>query len=367
MSDKGILITGAGGFLGRFVVDRYLNETEHALYLLEHGPFLDKLRDHIRKVHPHAEDSGRAVIFSGDITQPGLGLDDALRATLKEKVTGVLHFAALYHLAAPRDVLMRINVEGTRHLLDFCQQLPRFERLGHISTLAVAGTHQGVFDETDFDKGQSFKNFYEETKFLSEKLVRERMNDLPAVIFRPPVVVGHSKTGYIEKVDGPYYLLTAISRNMNWITPDCGEVKCHIGPVDYVTDGIFMVFEHDPGAVGTLCSLMDPNPVTYNQFFDLACEHWPKRKPILRPPFKLLKPLARSSLFEMLAGIPWQAFQYGDQPIEYPLPESTRRLNALGLTCPRLPEYIGNLVAYFKAHLTDQKIRRGNWRNILNP
>jgi thioester reductase-like protein len=367
MADKSLLITGAGGFLGRFIIDRYLTEYPHTLYLLEHGAFLQKLRDHIGQSYPDAESSGRVVIFEGDITKEGLGLDDSTRADLQEHITGVIHLAALYHLAAPRDVLMRINVDGTRNLLDFCRELPRLERFGHISTLAVAGTYEGVFADTDFDKGQTFKNYYEETKYLSEKLVREYRDTIPSVIFRPPVVVGHSKTGYIEKVDGPYYLFETIARNLHFIMPDCGPVKCHIAPVDFVTDGMVEVFEKDETATGKVCCLMDPDPVTYNTFVDLACQHWPKFKPLLRVPFGIMKPVAKWSIFEKLSGIPFQAFQYGDQPIEYAFEESTERLAKVGLRCPRLPDYMDVLVRYYKEHLQDTTIRRGDWRNILKP
>jgi len=366
MNGKCILITGAGGFLGRFILDRYMTHYPHTLYLLEHGPFLGKLRAHIERTYPEAEKSGRVRIFEGDITQAGLALDAAVRADIQEHVTGVIHLAALYHLAAPRDALMKINVDGTRNLLDFCRETPRLERFGHISTLAVAGTYVGTFADTDFEKGQGFKNYYEETKYLAEKLVRERMHEIPSVIFRPPVVVGHSKTGYIEKVDGPYYLLETVSRNLHVIMPDC-PVKCHVAPADFVTDGIVEVFEKDDSALGRACCLMDPDPVTFNTFLDLACEHWPKFKPLMRVPYNVMRPIARFSVFEKLSGIPWQAFQYGNQPIEYEFSESTERLAALGLRCPRVPDYIAALVRYYKEHLQDKTIRRGGWRNMLKP
>ena len=368
MSERGLLITGAGGFLGRFVLERYLNlYPDCTLYLLEHGPFIHKLRQYLDNAFPEAVTAQRIHLFEGDITQPGLGVEAPLREILRDRVTAAIHLAALYHLAAPRDVLMRINVEGTRNLLDFCQELPRLERLAHVSTLAVAGMHTGTFDEKDFDVGQSFKNYYEETKFLAEKLVRERQPGLPAVIFRPAVVVGHSKTGYIDKVDGPYYLLVAISRHLQFIMPDCGPVKNNIAPVDFVTDGLVDIFEKDPDAIGTTVALMDPNPLTYNEFLDLGCQCWPRMKPLVRVPFTWFSPVARLSVFETITGIPWRAFQYGDQMISYTLPESTRRLANVGLACPPLREYIDVLVRYFKEHLRDRTIRRGNWKSILKP
>lgn len=368
MDRRGLLITGAGGFLGHFILERYLRDyPDYDLFLLEHGPFVKKLRDGVLAAHPDAEASGRIRIFEGDITLPGLGVDPGVRDALKSRAAAAIHLAALYHLAAPRDVLMRINVDGTRNVLDFCGELPGLERFAHVSTLAVAGMHTGVFDETDFDVGQSFKNYYEETKFLSEKLVRERQSEFPAAIFRPAVVVGHSKTGYIDKVDGPYYLLVAISRHLQFIMPDCGPVKNNIAPVDFVTDGLVDLFEKDPGVLGTTIALMDPDPVTYNEFLDLACRSWPRREPLLRVPYPWFSLIARYAIFERITGIPWRAFQYGNQEISYTLPESTRRLAAVGLRCPPVTEYIPALVQYFKTHLRDRTIRRGNWEAMLKP
>ena len=87
----------------------------------------------------------------------------------------------------------------------------------------------------------------------------------------------------------------------------------------------------------------------------------------MRVPYNVMRPIARFSVFEKLSGIPWQAFQYGNQPIEYEFSESTERLAALGLRCPRVPDYIAALVRYYKEHLQDKTIRRGGWRNMLKP
>lgn len=365
MNEHGVLVTGAGGFLGRFILNRYLNDYPHELFLLECGPFLNRLRAYLEQQHPEAMADGRVHLFEGDITQPGLAVEAPMREQLAERVTAAIHLAAVYHLAVPRDVAMRVNVDGTKNTLDFVQTLPRLERFAHVSTLGVAGRYEGIFDEKDFDKGQDFNNYYEETKFLAEKLVRERMPELAAVIFRPAVVVGHSKTGYIEKVDGPYYLFTTLARNIHWIMPDCGPVKSHIAPVDFVTDGIVEIFEKDPDAIGNVCALMDPDPITHNTFLELVCEAWPKSKPILRVPWRWLRPLAGFSLFETITGVPWQVFQYGNQRIEYTLPDSTRRLAALGIRCPSPPEYIQALVRFYICHMCNAELQRGDWRARL--
>lgn len=361
MPKRVVLFTGGGGFIGRYILKRYLEETDYDIYLLEHGPFLDRLQAHLDATVTNAKRRASVRVIDGDITKPGLGLDAGIQQELRKRVTHAIHLAALYNLSVKRNVAVRVNVDGTRNVLDFLETVKPFEKLAHTSTLAVAGTHVGTFSEDDFDKGQSFKNFYEETKFLSERLVRERMHKVPAVIFRPAVVVGDSRTGYIEKIDGPYYAMISVARGLQWIVPDSGSTKCHIAPVDFVSDGYFSLFEQGEAPSGTVYSLMDPEPVSYNAFFDLVCDHWGKRRPLVHVSPALMRPLAHTKLFEKVSGIPWSAFLYGNQLLEYRLDKSTKAMAALGVRCPPLPSYIDVMIHYFKEHYCDASVRRDGW------
>ena len=130
----------------------------------------------------------------------------ALSTSLRE----AWHLAAVYDLAVGRGVAQRVNVDGTRNLLEFMAAAPRFERLQYVSTAYVSGRTRGAFRETDLDVGQRFKNHYEETKFLAEvEVVRSK---LPATIYRPGVVVGDSQTGETAKFDGPYAVLRMMEK-----------------------------------------------------------------------------------------------------------------------------------------------------------
>ena len=142
----------------------------------------------------------------GDITKPDLGLDSVSR--LKEQTSEVFHLAAVYDLSVPRDVGMRVNVTGTRNVLDFAESARRLRRLHYVSTCYVSGRYAGIFSEADLEKGQSFNNYYEETKYLAEVEVQGRMRGgLSATVYRPAVVVGDSRTGATQKYDGPYYVI----------------------------------------------------------------------------------------------------------------------------------------------------------------
>jgi thioester reductase-like protein len=363
VSEKALLCTGAGGFIGRYVLSHYLEKEDCDLYLLEHGRFRERLETFLEDQVSEPGRRKRVKVFAGDISQAGLGLDAAVADELKQRVTHVIHLAALYNLSAPRAISVRINVDGTRHVLDFLEQIRSLQRFAHASTIAVAGRHEGTFREDDLDLGQRFKNNYDETKFLSEKLVRERRDTIPTVILRPTTVVGHSRTGAIEKIDGPYYALNMIARNMHRVVPNTGDIKFHFGPVDFVADAFYHLFE-DEESVGKVFHLVDPNPLTYLEFFDLACATMGKPKPLLKLPAPLMRGTGRLPKFEKLTGVPREAFEHSFYRVEYDMSNVAPALARHGISCPPVRSYVEAMVDYYAGHSDDPAIRKGDWRQV---
>jgi thioester reductase-like protein len=363
MIEKTLFCTGAGGFIGRYVLSHYLEKQECDLYLLEHGRFRERLEAFLDQEISDPGQRKRVKVLSGDITQPGLGLEAPIADELKQRVTHVIHLAALYNLSAPREISLRINVDGTGHLLDFLGELRSLQRFAHTSTIAVVGTYTGTCREDDLDLGQGFKNNYDETKFLSEKLVRERRDSIPTVILRPTTVVGHSKTGAIEKIDGPYYALTMIARNMHYVIPNTKDNKFHFAPVDFIADAFYYLFEDDE-SVGKVFHLVDPEPLTYLEFFDLACTTMGKAKPLLKLPARLMHPMGSLPLFERLTGVPPEAFRHSFYAVDYDVTNAAPLLAKHGIACPSVPSYIDVMVRYFGEHVGDPRIRKGDWKQV---
>ena len=305
----------------------------------------------------------RVRVLNGDIRLPRLGLDPATAAELRERVTHAIHLAALYNLSAPHDVSMHINVDGTRHVLDFLEQAKSLVRFAHTSTIAVVGKYTGLFREEDLDVGQDFKNAYDETKFLSERLVRERRDRIPTVIMRPATVVGDSRTGAIEKIDGPYYALTMIAKNMHRVVPDTGDNRFYIAPVDFIAEAYYRLFE-DEESTGKVFHLIDPDPPTYLEFLDMACDAMGRSRPLLRLPVALIRPVGRLPMFERLTGVPPEAFEHSLYPIEYDTTEAGPALARHGVLCPPVRSYIEVMVRYFLEHTSDPAIRKGDWRAV---
>jgi nucleoside-diphosphate-sugar epimerase len=273
-------------------------------------------------------------------------------------MTHALHLAAVYDLNVPADVAQRINVDGTRNVLDFVEGAPHLKRFGHVSTCAVSGDFEGTFTEDDFEKGQAFANHYEKTKYSAEKMVRERRDTLPTVIFRPGYVVGDSRTGAFEKLDGPYFALRIIARNLHWLVPSAPDTFCNAPPVDYVADACVCLLA-DEDSTGRVFHLTDPDPLTYNEFFDAACEAWGKSRPLAHVPMWLLKPLFRLPPVAKAYGLPYYVLVYAGIHVHYDTRRAVAALERHGIRCPHASEYLDTLIAWFKAHYRDGDIRKG--------
>lgn len=354
-----VFFTGFPGFIGKRIASKLLDDpaTDEVWFVVQKR-FEDAAKAALDRF-PEAQRK-KARLVEGDITQPFCGLSDAARKELREKLTHAYHLAAAYNLALDRDVGMKVNVEGTKHVLDLVEGAPRFKKFVHFSTCAISGSHTGVFRETDFDVGQKFKNFYEETKFLSEKEVRARWDKIPTVIFRPGVVVGDSKTGEAEKIDGPYYAYIMISRGLHKIAAR-STALFNVVPVDYVADAMHALVKKSNGATKQVFALSDPAPLTFDQFFDVSAAAFDKKGPSLRLPAFLFKPLFKFPGIARVTGIPKQSFDYSVYPVQWTCDETQKALEGTGVKCPPYYQYAPALVRYFREHLEATLPKAGKW------
>lgn len=359
MSERTLLITGGNGFIGKRILENYLNH-DMEIVLLTQDKFMVETQQLIETWKSIHGTRARLRAVRGDITMPGLGLSRDDLAGLADTVTDAIHLAAAYNLAIRKSVADLINVQGTRNTMELFSELPSLRRLAYMSTTSITGTHEGIFTEDDFDTGQKFKNYYESTKFKAEAIVREYMEDIPTVIFRPTIVVGDSKTGEIEKIDGPYYAFVMISRSLHVAVQRSGDVCFHIAPVDFVTNAFYTIFEKN-NAPGRVYHLGDPEPMRYDDFFDLVCEKWGRFKPLLRFPPKVMEALLKAPGMGEVFGVLPESFPYTYTNVSYSFDNAQRMLNGSGLRCPQVPEYIDVMIDYFVNHLDPRRLKKHRW------
>lgn len=350
-----IFFTGFPGFLGCELLPRILARApEQRAVCIVQNKFAGLARQRARELaDTHPELEGRIDLVEGDITRPGIGLSEP--GGLRKGIREIYHLAAIYDLSVGREIAMRVNVEGTRRMLEFAADCPSLERFQYVSTCYVSGTHAGAFSESDLDKGQRFHNFYEETKFLAEVEVQKRMREgLPAIIYRPSVVVGDSSTGTTQKYDGPYSIIRFLLRQPRLaILPTLGNPKTsevNVVPRDFVSDAITFLSGRAESK-GKVFHLADPNPLTVDQMGQELARATGRsviRVPIPLRPTKLL--LAHVPGMRQLIGIPADTLDYFVHPARYGTAATQPALEAGGIRCPRFTEYVDHLVEFVIAH-----------------
>jgi thioester reductase-like protein len=298
--------------------------------------------------------AARVDLVEGDITHPSLGLaEDALART--SEATEIWHLAAAYDLSVARDAGLAVNVDGTRHVLDLAARCAALTRLHYVSTCYVSGRYVGIFGEEDLEKGQSFNNYYEETKYLAEGVVREAMHEgLPVTVYRPSIVVGDSRTGETQKYDGPYYIIRWILRQPGTaIVPVVGDplaTRVNLVPRDFVIDSISHLSAL-PHSVGRTYQLADPNPLTVQELLDVLAEAAGKRLKRVRVPRETARwAIDRVPGVRRMMGIPSATIDYFAHPTHYTVSHARADLHGSGIEVPSFPTYARRLVNFMREH-----------------
>jgi thioester reductase-like protein len=355
-------VTGATGFIGRFLVAELLENREGTIYCLCRAGSLDKL-DALKE---RLGDDERIVPIVGELSKPRLGVSDSDVERLSGTVEHLFHLAAIYDLTADADTQRTANVEGTRHALQLAEAV-HAEHLHQASSIAAAGLYRGVFTEDMFDEAQDVEhNPYYLTKHESERVVRTEAK-VPWRIYRPGAVVGHSKTGEIDKIDGPYYFFKTIQR-LRGLTPswlrgvgiEGGEIN--LVPVDYVAKAMDYI-AHVPDLDGRAFHLTDPEPLTVGALFKALTKAAKAPQPTLNIDARLLDELpvrlgttlsrlpgARQVTDLVLAelGIPRESFAYLTYPTHFDSTKTRAILHGSGIEVPPFASYVQTLWDYWE-------------------
>jgi NAD(P)-dependent dehydrogenase (short-subunit alcohol dehydrogenase family) len=358
-------VTGATGFIGRFLVGNLLKRKGTVHVLVRKGS-QKKLAALVEKMGWDAE---RVVAVPGDLAKPKLGLSPAQIKALAGKVQHFFHLAAIYDLSADAESQKIANVEGTRHAVQLAEAI-KAGCFHHTSSIAVAGLYSGTFREDMFDEAEDLDNPYFATKHDSEKVVREECTAIPFRIYRPGIVVGHSQTGEIDKIDGPYYFFTLLKKLREMLPPwvpilgiEGGRIN--LVPVDFVADAMDHI-AHKPGLNGGCFHLTDPEPKRVGEVLNLFARagHAPQMSMRLDArmfgfvPFPVraaltnLPPIKRfTNMVLKDLGIPAEVLKLITYPTKFDSRETERALKGTKIAVPRLEDYAWRLWDYWERHL----------------
>lgn len=361
-------VTGATGFIGRHLVEELLRRTEGTevpVYALVRERSLARLEALRAR---WGAGSGRVVPILGDLSRPRLGVSEEDVARLRGRVKHFFHLAALYDMRASAENLAQANETGTRHAIELAAATEA-GRFHHVSSIAAAGRYRGVFREDMFEEAEGLEDPYFRTKHNSEGLVRSTC-PRPWTVYRPGIVVGHSQTGEMDKIDGPYYFFKLLQRLRALLPPwfpligfEGGPVN--LVPVDFVARAMAHI-AHCSGIEGATFHLVDPEPYSAGRVMNVFAQaaHAPQfavrfdRRAFAFVPQGLLQMVARIPVVRRITdqvlddlGIPRRVLSYLDPPTRFDCRNAQRLLAGTGIEVPRLESYAWRLWDYWERHL----------------
>jgi len=358
-------ITGATGFIGKRLVAKLLERPGSVIYFLTRSielPRLEPLYEY------WGADDSRVVPVVGDLTEPRLGVAKAEARKLKYKITHFFHLAAIYDLKASAEDQQRANVDGTRNTVQFAEEIGA-KHFHLVSSIASAGLFEGLFREDMFEEAENLDNPYFRTKHDSEGIVRKECK-IPWRIYRPAIVVGDSRSGEMDKIDGPYYFFKLIQKTRKFLPswmPAIGLEggRINVVPVDFVAAAMDHI-AHLPKEDGKCFHLTDPTPMRVGDLLNTfsRAAHAPQMTMRVNAAlFGFVPRSVRKAMFALTPvrrirhaimkdlGLPDDILEFINYPTRFDCRETQRALKGSGIAVPPLDAYAWRLWDYWERHL----------------
>jgi NAD(P)-dependent dehydrogenase (short-subunit alcohol dehydrogenase family)/thioester reductase-like protein len=304
----------------------------------------------------------------GDLTQPRLGVSDSDLARLKGCVDHLFHLAAIYDFNAGAEIQEKVNIQGTRNVVAFAEAIEA--GCFHLtSSIAAAGLYEGVFREDMFEEAEALDNPYYRTKHESEGIVRRECSR-PWRVYRPGIVVGDSRTGEMDKIDGPYYFFKLIQKVRNLLPPWMPMIgleggRLNLAPVNFIVDAMDHI-AHQPDLDGQCFHLVDPKPHRVGDILNLFARagHAPEMTlrinalmfafvpQIIKAGLAQMKPVRRiqDQILKDL-GIPADVMGLINYPTRFDCRETLKALKGTDIAVPPLETYAWKLWDHWERHL----------------
>jgi NAD(P)-dependent dehydrogenase (short-subunit alcohol dehydrogenase family) len=358
-------VTGATGFIGKRLVRTLLERKGTVVHFLVRDRSAKRVADLLGY---WGVDETRALPVRGDLALPGLGIAPAEKKKLEGKVKHFFHLAAVYDLKADEASQRIANIEGTKNTVLFANEIGA--GCFHLtSSIAAAGLYEGVFREDMFDEAENLDHPYFSTKHESEKIVRLDCQ-VPWRIYRPGIVVGDSRSGEMDKIDGPYYFFKLIQRLRQLLPPWMPTVgleggRINLVPVDFVVAALDHI-AHKRGLDGKCFHLVDPAPKRVGEVLNTFAKaaHAPAMSlyvnaalvgfipKSIKKGLLALAPVRRVQKAVMKdLGLPEDILTFVNYPTRFDCREAAAALKGSGIEVPALETYAWRLWDYWERHL----------------
>lgn len=367
--DEVVLLTGYPSLLARAICSEVLAQAARARVVAivrakfagEASAARDELPAGVRE---------RLELLEGDAAAIDLGLSGVEWKGLARATTRIHHCAEVTHLGVDRKTAEHINVEGTLEILELARACAGLHALIVHSSAHVSGNRRGVVLEDELEAGQSFRTVVEETKARAERLARLAMARLPIVVVRPSIVVGNSRTGEVDRLDGPYLLVLLVVTSppdLSLPLPGRGDGPLNVVPVDWVARAS-VALGREPSARGKTFHLVDPDALSARQVFELVARAGGRPSPRGSIPANLAKALLRAPGLDRIAKSPRVFLETLTTPVSYDARNAAALLGALGVPrCPPFESYVEPLVEFVKERVRQRRATRQAEVEVFDP
>ncbi len=355
-----VFLTGATGYIGSSLLQKWLTATDSTFNLLVRDKRGVQPRERISHVleelFPDAGSdrfTGRIRIVAGDVALERFGLEEGEYRDLAARTSHVIHCAAAARFDLEITEARRINVGGTRNILDFAGECLSLEKIDYIGTAYVAGRRTGTVNENELDEGQGHNNTYEESKFEAEKLVRERFGELPVTILRPSIVICDSRTGRASDFNGFYRALRMYRHGFLKVLPGDPSTPMDLVPVDYVTEAAYTISRFADSICECYHLAAGPdNPTTIGEVSELAGRYFKKEKFAIIPPeeFNAYASSMWDRLSEEERGMLEEIQLYTPYLTGGLLFDDSNTRRDTGFTAPPVRDYFEKIAEYIMSH-----------------
>jgi thioester reductase-like protein len=357
--DEVVLLTGFPSFGARKMCEELVSGGERVLvHAVVRRSFLAEARGALDELPLEAR--GRVNLIEGDAASMDLGLSGPEWKELAREVDRIHHCAQVSYLGVDEKTAMQVNVGGAREVLELATACESLKCLVIHSTAQVAGDRTGLVREDELECGQAFRNAVEESRARAEKLVRRHMARVPVCVLRPTMIVGDSRSGEVDRFDGPYLLILLIVTSPPDFAlpfPGRGDALLHVVPIDFVVRAAKAI-GRDPRAPGKTFHLADPAPLSARRAFELVAQAGGRKLPRGFIPANLTKALLRTPGLERFAKSPRALLDALATPVQYTRTNADAILGEANIRCPPFESYVDRLVEYVQFRLREKRARR---------
>ena len=362
-----VVLTGLPTLLARRIATRLLEDERTRVVGIVRTKFLEAAREFADAMTPDAR--SRLTVLEGDAASMDFGLSGAEFRHLAAEVDVIHHAAQVTYFGVDERVAEAVNVRATREALELARAATHLRAFVHHSTASVSGDRRGLVLETELDRGQKPRNVVEATKLRAEKIVQRAAKTVPTIVLRPVTIIGDSKTGDVDRLDGPYLLVLIMLTSPAELAvplPTHGEALLHLVPVDYVADAAVTI-GRDPRAIGQTFHLVDPSPLTLRRTFDLVATAAGRRLPRGFIPANLTKALLRTPGLERFMKSPRAFLDQLATPVQYSARNTEAILAGTALRAPPFESYVDGLVSYVRERVLAERKRREEEAEVDDP